>query len=157
MADKQRTTEQAEVLKKLSHIFMDIPFNRMLGLRLEEFTLECVTLTLDMKNELIGNYFHGILHGGVISSVLDMVGGVAVMVEAVKKREGKTIEELAAVLGRSSTINLHVDFIRPGKGEYFIAKATVVHAGNKISFARMELLNHEGLLIANGSGTYVVG
>lgn len=146
-----------ETIVELSKIFSELPFNRMLGLRMGEIHQDHVTMSFDMKPDLIGNVFYGILHGGVISSVLDMAGGVAVMIAAVQKRQGKTLEELAAVLGKSSTVNLHIDYIRPGKGEYFTAKSSVIHAGNKISFARMELINHESTLIANGTGTYLIG
>ena len=143
-------------LEGLTHLFTEIPFNRMLGLRLGEVTSDCITMSFDMKPELVGNYLHGILHGGVISSVLDMAGGVAVMAAAIKRHKDKTVAELASVLGRSSTINLHIDYIRPGKGDVFTAKAYVVHAGNKISFARMELFNQDSLLISNGTGTYLL-
>lgn len=146
-----------ELYQKISAIFTELPFNRTLGLRMGEIHPNFVSMYFDMKPELIGNIFYGILHGGVISSVLDMAGGVAVMLAAIKKREGKTFEELAATLGKSSTINLHIDYIRPGKGESFTAKAYIVHSGNKISFARMELFNEESVLIANGTGTYLVG
>lgn len=146
-----------QILQKISSAFTEIPFNRLLGLKLDEINEKQITMSFSMKDELIGNYLHGILHGGVISSVLDMAGGVVVMVEAVKKRQDKNDAELAAILGKASTVNLHIDYIRPGKGEAFTAKAYIVHAGNKISFARMELYNHESVLIANGTGTYLIG
>lgn len=144
-------------LTELSKIFSELPFNRMIGLRMGDIHQDYVTMSFDMKPELIGNIFYGILHGGVISSVLDMAGGVAVMVAAAHKRKEKTLEELSSILSRSSTVNLHIDYIRPGKGEFFTAKASVIHAGNKISFARMELFNNESTLIANGTGTYLIG
>lgn len=144
------------MFQQISKVFAEIPFNRLLGLTLDTIESDHIAMSFSMKDELIGNYLHGILHGGVISSVLDMAGGVAIMVAAVLKRKGQSFEEIAAALGKASTINLHIDFIRPGKGETFIAKAYVVHSGNKISFARMELYNHESTLIANGTGTYLV-
>jgi uncharacterized protein (TIGR00369 family) len=144
------------LLKELSKVFATIPFNKLLGLELDELGDNYVTMSFSMKQELIGNYMYGILHGGVISSVLDMAGGVAVMVAALHKHQGKNLEEIAAILGKSSTINLHIDYIRPGKGEKFIAKAYLIQAGNKISFARMELFNQDAVLIANGAGTYLV-
>jgi uncharacterized protein (TIGR00369 family) len=146
---------QAEILQKLSEILVDLPFNRLLGLRLDEITEKQITMSFSMKEELIGNYLHGILHGGVTSSVLDMAGGVAVMVAALKKHPNESFEKLATMLGRASTVNLHIDYIRPGKGETFIAKASLIHAGNKISFARMELFNQDDILIANATGTYL--
>lgn len=148
-------TVPSGMLQELSKVFMEIPFNRLLGLSLDKIESGGIVMSFTMKNELIGNYLHGILHGGVISSVLDMAGGVAVMARLIHKKEGQTFEEIAVALGKASTVNLNIDYIRPGKGETFIANAHVVHSGNKISFARMELFNQESVLIAAGTGTYM--
>jgi|SRR3990167_1681744 len=146
----------AEVLQVLTNVFTEIPFNRILGIQLELLEKNQAIVSFSMKNELIGNYLHGILHGGVISSVLDMTGGMAVMATAVYKHTHYSLPELATMLGKSSTVDLQINYLRPGKGSKFIAKAQVLQSGNKISFARMELYNHEDTLIATGSGTYLV-
>lgn len=144
-------------LEELTEIFTAIPFNRMLGLKLEEVKPDYITMSFSMKKELIGNFLHGILHGGVISSVIDMAGGVAVMMAAIQKHQNKSIDELKDILGKSSTIDLSVNFIRPGKGEQFIAKAYALHSGKRISFSRIELFNQAQSLIATGSATYLIG
>ena len=51
-----------------------------------------------MKRELIGNFLHGILHGGVISSLLDMAGGMVVMMSALREHPDCSIEELVEIL-----------------------------------------------------------
>jgi acyl-coenzyme A thioesterase PaaI-like protein len=93
----------------------------------------------------------------VISSVLDMAGGAATMLAVIQKKSDQNFDELAKTLGKASTINLHVDFLQPGKGTHFIAKAWVLQSGNKITFTRMELFNHSDVLIAAGTGSYMVG
>ena len=157
MTTKYRDEKQQHFLKKLTDIISDIPFNRILGLRMDAVQKDHIALRFEMKDELVGNFLQGILHGGVISSVLDMAGGAAAMIAAADKYPEKNLEELAGVLGKSSTINLHIDYIRPGKGDHFIAKAWVTHSGNKITFARMELFNNENVLFATGTGTYLMG
>ena len=144
------------ILEQFTRVFSEIPFNRILGLTLDSIESDHIIIRFIMKEELIGNYMHGILHGGVISSVLDMAGGTTAMLSAIYKRPEKNLEELSKVLSKSSTINLHIDYIRPGKGMQFIAKAWTLHSGNKITFTRMELHNHEETLIATGTGTYLV-
>ena len=141
--------------QELINVFDNIPFNRALGLRIKKFESNEVTLIFDMKPELIGNYLHGILHGGVISSVLDMVGGVAVMLATIQKHTEKNLAALADTIGKSSTINLNINYLRPGKGNHFTAKGFLMHAGNKISTARMELHNQDCLLLATGTGNYL--
>lgn len=142
------------LLQQLSLAFTEIPFNRMLGLRLDHLDENHVTMSFNMKQELIGNFLHGILHGGVISSVLDMAGGMVVMTHTVFRHADKSAQEIASILGKCSTIDLQISYLRPGKGDLFIAKAFLLKAGSKIAFTRMELFNQDETLIATASGTY---
>ncbi|TAK75214.1 MAG: thioesterase family protein [Gammaproteobacteria bacterium] len=145
-----------EKLEQLSRAFAEIPFNQMLGLQLNDLNTDHITFNFLMKKELIGNFLHGILHGGVISSVLDMAGGMVVMASIIQKHADSPLEELAALIGKTSTVDLQISYLRPGKGEIFIAKAWLVKSGNKIAFARMELCNQDNVLIATGTGTYLI-
>lgn len=144
------------MLSQLSRAFTEIPFNKMLGLQLEQLETEQTIMSFNMKEELIGNFLQGILHGGVISSVLDMAGGMAAMADAISKNPGLSTQELVGIIGKCSTVDLQISYLRPGKGERFIAKAWLIKSGKKISFSRMELLNQEKTLIASGNGTYLL-
>jgi uncharacterized protein (TIGR00369 family) len=148
--------KQEAMLQQLSAAFTAIPFNRMLGLQLDHINSDHVTMNFRMKEELIGNYLHGILHGGVISSVLDMAGGMAAMSAAIHKNAELPIEELVGIVGKTSTIDLQVSYLRPGRGDIFIAKAWLTKSGRKISFSQMELINQEETLIATASATYLL-
>jgi len=149
--DKQKTVT---LLQHLSAAFTSIPFNRMLGLQLDHLSSDHVVMNFSMKENLIGNYHYGILHGGVTSSVLDMAGGMVVMAFAIERLQNESEDELREIISKCSTIDLQISFIAPGKGNSFIAKAWLVKSGNSISFARMELRNQDESLIATGNGTY---
>lgn len=86
--------ERDELTQTFLHMFTDIPFNQMLGLKLVSLTEESATLSFPMKPTLIGNFMQGILHGGVISSVLDMAGGAIAMAHAALKHQHLSLEEL---------------------------------------------------------------
>lgn len=150
------TREVKDLLKPLTLAFAAIPFNRTLGLELNKLEAEFVSMSFKMQEELIGNFLYGILHGGVISSVLDMAGGMACMSAKMHKDSDLPINELIGIISKCSTIDLQISYLRPGKGELFIANAWLLKSGNKISFARMELLNEEETLIATGNGTYLL-
>lgn len=152
-----KPTPNEAVLALLSTAFTSIPFNQMLGLRLDHLSSEEVRMSFTMKPELIGNFLHGILHGGVISSVLDMAGGMVVMASAVARHPDASVDALSLVLGKCSTIDLQISYLRPGKGEHFTAKATLIKGGSKIGFTRMELFNNADVLIASAAGTYHLG
>jgi uncharacterized protein (TIGR00369 family) len=147
---------QKILFEELSQVIMDIPFNRMLGLSLDEIEKNNVTLSFSMKEELVGNFFFGILHGGVISSVIDMAGGVAAMSFALQQHPEKSVDELKEILVKASTINLQVSYVQPGKGEHFVAKAVVMHGGKRLCFTRITLANETGKLIATGEATYSI-
>lgn len=155
MTQHSESTIRPDMLEQLSRAFAAIPFNQMLGLTLDHLGVDQVVMGFEMKKELIGNFMHGILHGGVISSVLDMAGGMAAMAAAIPKHPDVQPNELAKIIGKCSTIDLQISYLRPGKGEKFSAKAWVIKNGNKICFARMELHNQSGSLIASGCGTYL--
>ena len=93
MTSQQGTTgvplEMSMDIREILHFLGDIyehrmPFDRLLGIRIAVLTLEEVKVQIDMREELVGNYIRGILHGGVISSVLDLTGGLIASVELIK-------------------------------------------------------------------------
>ncbi len=129
-----------------------IAFNKYLGLKVESFDPEAPKLRFDMRPELVGNPMRQILHGGVISATLDVAGGFAIMLSLAG---GSDITP--ANFPKMGTIDLRVDYLRPGRGKHFIATARIVRRGSRIAVTHMELHNDEGELIATGGAAYVVG
>ena len=134
-----------------------IPFDRLLGMKVESLTLKKAVVRFEMRPELVGNYVVGSLHGGVISAVLDALGGMTASTGVVERMAGKPVDEIAGALTRMGTIDLRIDYLRPGKGTQFLATGTIMRTGRKVAVTRMELHNDEGVLIAVGTGTYLVG
>jgi uncharacterized protein (TIGR00369 family) len=147
-----------EMLKILADIYENkLPFNKVLGLRIDRLEPGNVRVVFDMKPELVGNYVHGVLHGGVVSSVLDATGGIVASIGVVEKRQTKPPDEIARGISKVGTIDLRVDYLRPGLGQRFHATGTVMRSGRKVTVVRMELHNDADKLIAVGTGTYIVG
>lgn len=123
-----------------------IVFNKVLGLEILEAADGKATIRFAMKPDLVGNFNMGILHGGVISSALDVAGAVAVIAGFA---EGSPMYSMG-------TVDMRIDFLRPGKGSHFIATGTVMRHGRILSSTRMELINDDGELIATGNAVYRV-
>ncbi len=134
-----------------------IPFNKLIGIKIESLGKDSIGIRFEMNPELIGNFKRGNLHGGVISSVLDATGGMVVWTEIMKNMEDPSFEEISQRFSKIGTIDLRVDFLRPGLGKYFIATGTTLRTGNKVSVTRMELHDDNSILIAVGTGSYLVG
>ena len=129
-----------------------IAFNKYLGLKVESFDAHAPKLRFDMRPELVGNPSRQILHGGVISATLDVAGGFAIMLSIAG--ESPVTPTSFPNMG---TIDLRVDYLRPGRGKHFIATARIVRKGSRIAVVHMELHNDEGELIATGGAAYVIG
>lgn len=149
--------EQASLEAMLVDIFEHrFCFNKVIGIRVGSFDPESPRLTFDMRPELVGSYIHNRLHGGVIATVLDTVGGFAVAVASAEKHADETAEQIVTRFGRFGTIDLRVDYLRQGVGRSFHAGARVVRLGGRIASVQMELKNDAGLLIATGTAAYVI-
>ena len=131
-----------------------IPFNRVLGLKIDSLDPKTPRLRFDMRPELVGNPVRQILHGGVISATLDVVGGLAIALASLAKKAEETPARQFPNIG---AIDLRIDYLRPGRGKFFIASGRVVRLGGRVAVAHMELVNDTGDQIATGSAAYIVG
>ena len=131
-----------------------IPFNRVLGLKVDSLDSKTPRLRFEMRPELVGNPVRQILHGGVISATLDVVGGLAIALASLAKKAEETPARQFPNIG---TIDLRIDYLRPGRGKFFIASGRVVRLGGRVAVAHMELVNDTGDQIATGSAAYIVG
>ncbi len=133
-----------------------ITFNKTLGLRVELLEDMRPVIKFEMRDELVGHYIRGMLHGGVIASVIDVTGGLTAFLGVLEKTGTEEIEESMELLPNLSTIDLRVDYLRPGLGKWFIATGDVLRIGSKVAVTRIELHNDETILIAAGTGSYVI-
>lgn len=130
-----------------------IPFNKLLGLKVELLEEKFPVVKIEMREELIGHYTRGMLHGGVISSVIDVTGGLFAFLGTLEKFPEQHVTEISPKL---STIDLRIDYLRPGIGKWFIASGDVLRIGNKVAVIRIQFHNDKQQLIAVGTGTYVI-
>lgn len=154
----RRTVQQEDEYQRLlREVFEErICFNKMLGLRVISLQHDAPRLGFAMRHALIGSYSHGRLHGGVISAALDTIGGLAVTLAIGEKFNYENAEQVVHRFARIGTIDLRVDYLRPGVGEHFEATAQVTRLGGRIASTQMSLLDQEGQTIATAAAAYVV-
>jgi len=144
-------------LNIVREVYDNLPFNRLLGLEVEFLENDRAGFCFAMQDDLVGNTAHGILHGGVISTVLDTTGGLTATAAAVERMKDLSNRAAAELIARIGTIDMRVDYLRPGRGIQFHSSGTVMRTGRKVAVTRMELKNEKSVLIAVGTGTYIVG
>ena len=138
-------------------IFEDkIVFNRVLGLRITELRPTTVKARIEMRNDLIGHYAHNRIHGGVISACLDTMGGLACMVAIGARHMDESPQKRLERFSKLGTIDLRVDYLRPGIGAWFELTAEVLRLGSRVGSTRMEFRGADGKLLSTGAGAYIV-
>ena len=100
---------------------------------------------------------HRVVSGGGRARAGSASAGVVGGDDPLTRHETISEDELRQRLSRMGTIDLRVDYLRPGRGERFTATSSLLRAGNKVAVARVELHNEEQLYIASATATYMVG
>jgi uncharacterized protein (TIGR00369 family) len=133
-----------------------MPFNRLLGLSASYTENLDAEIRLSWHDNLMGNPVHKILHGGVTAAVLDTVGSIAALLAGTTHLDSvAAVKEYYDQLANGGTLDMRVDYLRPGRGTEFIASAKVIRRGKKVAVCRMDLHNESGLHIATGTATYM--
>jgi uncharacterized protein (TIGR00369 family) len=102
----------------------------------------CFQLKVPFREELIGDPVRPALHGGVMSTLIDTAGGGAAWT---------VIEDGQRV----STVDLTVDYLRPGPTASIVATARVVRKGNRVVLTTIEVHPEgEDDLLALGRAVY---
>lgn len=86
---------------------------------------------------------YGVIHGGIISTVHDMAMSAA-------------LSTTLADDEYSTTIDLHVSFLRPMFGEKLIGEGKVVKRGKRVIVVNAETSDEDGNVIATSTGHFMV-
>ena len=147
----------AEFVEGLTRIFEErIVFNQVLGLKITRLQPDRVTGRIQMRHELIGHYSHNRVHGGVISATLDAMGGLACMAAIGARHMDEPAPQRLQRFSKLGTIDLRIDYLRPGVGDYFDLHAEVLRLGSRVASTRMEFRGPDGKLLSTGAGAYIV-
>jgi len=116
-------------------------FNRFLGMDRVRSGDGCAEIILDVRDEFTNR--RGVVHGGVITALLDSALGAAVI-------SGLRAEEWCG------TVQLSVQFLRPGRNPRLTASAKLLRRGVHLAFAEGTITDAENRTVATASGTWYV-
>lgn len=143
--------DEARVAKLTRWFEKGIPFNAYLGLRLEVLERGRAVIRIPWTPNLIGDPTRPAVHGGVLSMLVDTTGGAA------------CFAMLDSDDDRLSTVDLRVDYLRPGPAEDLVCEANIVRMGNRMGVTRMHIHARElpkpgedASPIATGTAVYSV-
>ena len=114
----------------------DIPFAAHCGIEAVAFAEGRTTLRVRARPEHTNNL--GIVHGGLICTLLDIAMGTAAR---------------CTVGAPVMTLDMQASFLSPGRGE-MTAEGKVLRAGRSIVFCEAEVRAADGALVARASGLF---
>ncbi|WP_336134285.1 PaaI family thioesterase [Natronomonas amylolytica] len=121
-------------------------FLSWLGFTVEEFDIGRLVATIPFDDKLTNPTDPPTIQGGVASTLIDVVGGIALRPYLTDPLE----DDL-------STINLNVNYLRPATGD-LTATAEVIRAGGSVGVSYIEVMSEtpdgEEKQVAVGMGAY---
>lgn len=114
-------------------------FTELCGIRLETLELGFCRCVMELEDKLLNP--QGAVHGGAIATIMDVATGTAAIFNSDPPR-----------LGVTRTADVH--YLRPVLAGPIRAEARVVRAGKSFAYVRVELLDGQDRLCADGSFEY---
>ena len=136
-ADAPLTPEETE---RIREAFERVPFAHFLQLELGEMKRGQATLHLEVRDELRQN--NGVVHGGVIASLVDTAAAFALLTLLEK---GQT----------STTVDLTIHYLRPLLSGRSTAQARMVRAGRRLMVIAVDVLDETKTLVATALTTFI--
>ncbi len=130
MSEDQKS-ERLKRLWDLAPMFVQgTPHAKFLGFKFVAIDIGRATLSLPYNKKLVGNIDTGILHGGVLTALLDQASGLAAV---------SSFETAMPV----ATLDLRIDYMRASKpGKTLIAEAHAYKTTRHLVFVRA--VTHDG-------------
>ena len=148
---------EPEFIDALTDVFeRQIAFNQVIGLQVTRIAPEGVEARIEMKPELVGHFAYNRMHGGVISSALDAMAGLAVMAAIGARHMDEPPAKRLQRFAQLGTIDLRIDYLRAAIGPHFKQRAQVLRLGSRVATVRMEFLSAKDELLSVGTASYIV-
>lgn len=136
----------AQDAETITRRFMEVvPHAEALGMEVVEATPGCVEVAMPWAPEFVGDPRTGVLHGGVISALMDMSCGLAVLCHPSRPPV-------------TATIDLRIDYLRSAApGQRVRARAECFHVTRSVAFVRAVARDDGDTPVATATGTFTVG
>jgi uncharacterized protein (TIGR00369 family) len=123
----------------------EIPHLRAIGFELIECTKKHAIGRIPYRMEHVGNPMTGVVHGGIVTTLLDTVGGAAVI-----GRLGKSLT--------MATLDLRIDYLRPSTLQHdLLARVECYKLTRNVAFTRSMAYNDDpDDPLASMSATYML-
>ena len=144
-ADEAMTPPDVSKPASLQEWMERIPHQSAIGFALIETGADFAVGRIPYRGSLVGNPANGVVHGGIVTTLLDTVGGMAALA-----RQGEFLV--------MATLDLRIDYLRPSTpGEDLVARVECYKLTRNIAFTRGFAFNADpNDPLASMSATYML-
>lgn len=128
----------------IRQITESVPHLMALGATVLRVEHRRTALRLNWREDLVGDPWSGVLHGGVITTLLDSASGMAAL-------------SAAGAVMQIATLDLRIDYLRPARTRQpVIAEAECYHMTRSIAFVRGRAHHEDGTEIATSTAAFML-
>ena len=127
-------------IERARKAFSSVAYAKFLGLQLGEIGDGTVSIHLDVRDEFLQN--QGVVHGGVVASLIDTASAFAVLTKI-------ELDE------RVTTTDLTIHYLRPIKSGRMTATARIVRGGRRLFVLSVDVTNDSDALVSTAVTTYI--
>ena len=141
--DTQPPTHDAD---RIAQALESLPHNAKLGIRMVELAPGCCTTYVEFRPELVGNPSRGVLHGGVVTTLVDATAGAAVYASIPRDTS-------------LATLDMRIDYLKPTlPGKRLYATAELYRLTRRIAFVRASAYqDYPANQVANCVASFMIG
>lgn len=130
----------AEEKRRIRSTLEEVPFAQLVGLEIVDIERGTATFCFTVRDQLKQN--KGLVHGGVIASLIDTAAAFAAVT-------------LLETDQSTTTIDLTIQYLRPLTEGSAIARARVLRAGRRVLVISVDVMNQSEALIATALTSYL--
>jgi uncharacterized protein (TIGR00369 family) len=128
-------------INQLRTVAGNMPFNKLVGLRVVRRHVDGVTIELGMRDEL--RNIAGLLHGGVTATLADAAMGISLANHFEGRRP-------------CTTTDLKINYLSAVSEGKITARAHLLRVGKKLCVGRVDISDSQGKLVAVAIVTYLL-
>jgi uncharacterized protein (TIGR00369 family) len=126
--------------ERIARALETVAFGKLLGLKLESIKPGEATLSLEIRDDFMQN--NGVVHGGVIASLIDSATAFSI-IPLLEKDE------------RITTVDLNINYLRPLVSGTIKARARVLREGGRVIVTSADVFDPVGNLASTALSTYL--
>lgn len=127
-------------LQETRNLLRKVPFNTLLGMRVEDVHRDGITIACAVRNDLRNSA--GVAHGGVAAALADAAVGIAIQRHFGGRR-------------RITTVEMKVNYFQPVTAGDIFARSRLLRIGSTLSVGSVELTDEQARLIGTAIVTYI--